>query len=247
MRKGCESARNGAAYRMVTVRAATFVAGMLMAASVLISPDPARSEEGFFDFLFGGSRRWEPPSHSYEHPPAPAPLPGRIAPAPLGRESISEGGGTTGHGVAFCVRLCDGHHFPMENMVKGTPGETCRAICPYSKTKVYFGAEIGGAVAQDGQRYADLDTAFMYRKQLVDNAPATAGTRWALHRSMCATIRRSGPATWSPPKTGLRPLRAARDRARASRRSIRRRCRSIFGRRSRRRIRRVMHLSARHQ
>ena len=168
MRKGCESARNGAAYRMVTVRTATFVVGMLMAASVLIGPDAARSEEGFFDFLFGGSRRWEPPSHSYEHPPAPAPLPGRIAPAPLGRESISEGGGTTGHGVAFCVRLCDGHHFPMENMVKGTPGETCRAICPYSKTKVYFGAEIGGAVAQDGQRYADLDTAFMYRKQLVD-------------------------------------------------------------------------------
>jgi len=168
MRKSCQSARNGAAYRMVTVRTATFVVGMLLAASLLIGPDAARSEEGFFDFLFGGSRRWEPPSHSYEHPPAPAPLPGRIEPAPLERESISEGGGTTGHGVAFCVRLCDGHHFPMENMVKGTPGETCRAICPYSKTKVYFGAEIAGAVAQDGQRYADLDTAFMYRKQLVD-------------------------------------------------------------------------------
>ena len=168
MRKSCQSARNGAAYRMVTVRTATFVVGMLLAASLLIGPDAARSEEGFFDFLFGGSRRWEPPSHSYEHPPAPPPLPERIAPAPLGRESISEGGGTTGHGVAFCVRLCDGHHFPMENMVKGTPGETCRAICPYSKTKVYFGAEIAGAVAQDGQRYADLDTAFMYRKQLVD-------------------------------------------------------------------------------
>ena len=169
MRKGCKSARNGAEYRMVTVRTATFVAGMLMAASVLISPDAARSEEGFFDFLFGGSRRWEPPSHSYEHPPAPAPLPGRIAPAPLGRESISEGGGTTGHGVAFCVRLCDGHHFPMENMVKGTPGETCRAICPYSKTKVFFGGEIGAAVAHDGQHYANLDTAFVYRKQLVTN------------------------------------------------------------------------------
>jgi hypothetical protein len=83
-------------------------------------------------------------------------------------ESVSEGGGTTGHGVAFCVRLCDGHHFPMENMAKTTPTETCRAICPYSKTKVFFGAEIAGAVAQDGQRYADLDTAFVYRKQLVD-------------------------------------------------------------------------------
>jgi Protein of unknown function (DUF2865) len=152
---------------MPTFRTTAFVAAM-MAASLLIGPNAARSEEGFFDFLFGGARRWEPPSHSYDHPPAPAPVPGRIAPAALGSESVNEGGGTTGHGVAFCVRLCDGHHFPMENMVKGTPGETCRAICPYSKTKVYFGAEIGGAVAQDGQRYADLDTAFMYRKQLVD-------------------------------------------------------------------------------
>jgi len=164
MRKGCDSARSGAA-----LRTATLAAGMLMAASVLLGADAARSEEGFFDFLFGGSRRWEPPSRDYEHPPAPAPVPGRIAPAALGNESVNEGGGTTGHGVAFCVRLCDGHHFPMENMVKGTPAETCRAICPYSKTKVFFGSEIGGAVAQDGQRYADLDTAFIYRKQLVNN------------------------------------------------------------------------------
>jgi Protein of unknown function (DUF2865) len=168
MRKGCESGGGGATSRTVTIRAATLAAGMLMAAFLLFGANTARSEEGFFDFLFGGSRRWEPPSHSYDHPPAPAPVPGRIAPAALGNESVSEGGGTTGHGVAFCVRLCDGHHFPMESMLKGTPGETCRSICPYSKTKVFFGAEIGGAVAQDGQRYSDLDTAFMYRKQLVD-------------------------------------------------------------------------------
>ena len=162
MRKDCDT-RRGEAFRT-----ATFAAGMLMAAFLLIGADEAPSEEGFFDFLFDGSHRREPPSHSYDHPPAPAPVPGRIAPAALGRESVNEGGGTTGHGVAFCVRLCDGHHFPMENMVKGTPGETCRAICPYSKTKVYFGSEISSAVAQDGQRYSDLDTAFMYRKQFVD-------------------------------------------------------------------------------
>ena len=59
MRKGCESARNGAAYRMVTVRAATFVAGMLMAASVLISPDAARSEEDFLIFWTMGNARKE--------------------------------------------------------------------------------------------------------------------------------------------------------------------------------------------
>jgi len=94
---------------------------------------------------------------------------GRVAPAPLGQESVTEGGGSTGHPVVYCVRLCDGQHFPMEHMVNGTPVETCRAICPYSKTKVFFGTEIGDSVAQDGQRYTDLDAAFMYRKQLVAN------------------------------------------------------------------------------
>ncbi len=92
-----------------------------------------------------------------------------VAPAPLGRESVNEGAGSTGHSVAFCVRLCDGHHFPLEQMVNGTPGETCRAVCPYSKTKVFFGSEIGGAVAHDGEHYANLDAAFVYRKQLVAN------------------------------------------------------------------------------
>jgi Protein of unknown function (DUF2865) len=168
MRKDCESAHRSVTCQTSVFRPTLCVAATLMAAVVLMGSNTARSEEGFFDFLFGGSHRWEPPSHSYDHPPAPAPVPGRIAPSALGRESVNDGSGTTGHGVAFCVRLCDGHHFPMENMAKGTPGETCRAICPYSKTKVYFGSEITGAVAQDGQRYADLDTAFVYRKQLVD-------------------------------------------------------------------------------
>jgi Protein of unknown function (DUF2865) len=145
------------------------VVGALVAASTMAMPGVAHSE-GLFDFLFGGQRdQWTAPSQNYDHPPPPAPRPGRVAPAALGQENVSEGAGSTGHGVAFCVRLCDGHHFPMEQMVKGTPAETCRAICPYSKTKVFFGAEIGGAVAQDGQHYANLDTAFMYRKQLVNN------------------------------------------------------------------------------
>jgi hypothetical protein len=94
---------------------------------------------------------------------------GRVVPGPIGQESVTEGGGTTGHSVAFCVRLCDGQHFPLEQLVNGTPGETCRAICPYSKTKVFFGSEIATAVAQDGRQYAALEAAFLYRKQLVAN------------------------------------------------------------------------------
>jgi hypothetical protein len=92
-----------------------------------------------------------------------------VAPVPLGQESVNGSSDNSGHSVAFCVRLCDGQHFPMEQMVNGTPVETCRAICPYGKTKVFFGTEIGSAVAQDGQRYGNLDTAFVYRKQLVAN------------------------------------------------------------------------------
>ena len=124
--------------------------------------------EGFFDFLFGGFQQRPAPPAEPNHPPPPAGV-GRVAPAPLGQESVNEGAGSTGHSVAFCVRLCDGHHFPLEQMVNGTPGETCRAICPYSKTKVFFGSEIGGAVAQDGEHYANLGAAFVYRKQLVAN------------------------------------------------------------------------------
>jgi Protein of unknown function (DUF2865) len=123
------------------------------------------SAQGFFDFLFGGFQQ-QPPPQPPAYPP-PSPGVGRIAPAPLGQESVNESGGSTGHAVAWCVRLCDGQHFPMEKIINGTPAETCRAICPYSKTKVFFGAEIGGSAAADGQRYSELDTAFLYRKQLV--------------------------------------------------------------------------------
>ena len=150
--------------RALNWRAFLVVAALAGAAS-LTAPDTVRAQ-GFFDFLFGGSQR-PPPSPSPE--PAPPPDVGRVAPAPLGQERVNEGAGSTGHAVAFCVRLCDGQHFPMEQMASATPIETCRAICPSSQTKVYFGAEIGGAVARDGAHYSDLNTAFLYRKQLVAN------------------------------------------------------------------------------
>jgi hypothetical protein len=142
------------------------------------APDVARAQ-GIFDFLFGGAQERDvasPPPHL----PAPVERPGRIAPAPLDQEHIRDGGISTGHGVAFCVRLCDGHHFPLEQLVKGTAAETCRAICPYSRTKVFFGAEIGTAIAEDGQHYAGLDTAFLYRKQLVGNCTCNGKNAFGL-------------------------------------------------------------------
>lgn len=134
--------------------------GALAAAAIIVAPDFAQAQ-GLFDFLFGGFQRQAvppPPVSSYAEPPP-------MAVAPERRDRIVGGGG--GRYVAFCVRLCDGQHFPLDHNASATPVETCRAMCPASKTKVYFGSEIGAAVAKDGARYADLDTAFLYRKQLV--------------------------------------------------------------------------------
>ncbi len=119
---------------------------------------------GLLDFLFGGFQRQGPPpaAESYAAPE-------RVAPPALGPETVRQGSGGGGGVVAHCVRLCDGQHFPLEHLANATLIETCRAMCPASKTKVYFGSEIGSATAKDGARYADLDTAFIYRKQLVTN------------------------------------------------------------------------------
>jgi Protein of unknown function (DUF2865) len=156
---------------------AALAVGVLSATASAAALDSADAQ-GFFDFLFGGFRQQPAQPQQPNAYPPPPPSIGRVAPAPLGQESVTEGGGSTGHPVVYCVRLCDGQHFPMEHMVNGTPVETCRAICPYSKTKVFFGTEISDSVAQDGQRYTDLDAAFMYRKQLV--ASCTCNGRDAL-------------------------------------------------------------------
>jgi hypothetical protein len=54
-------------------------------------------------------------------------------------------------------------------MANATPADTCKAICPASATKVYLGSEIDTAVAADGAHYTQLNTAYLYRKQIVAN------------------------------------------------------------------------------
>jgi hypothetical protein len=153
--------RSGEPSKMGTV----LLVGVLAVCS-LAAMTAATRAEGFLDFIFGApqERAAPPPPVSTS---APAPV--RVAPPPLERETVHRGSGSTGHSVAFCVRLCDGRSFPLERYPNATPIETCQAMCPASKTKVFFGTEIDGAVARDGAHYANLDSAFLYRKQLVAN------------------------------------------------------------------------------
>ena len=135
--------------------AAVFLGAILVALLSVAALNQARA--GFLDFLFSGFHHDGPsPSvSSYAEPGTPT--------------RGTEGEHAGGRGVVFCVRLCDGQHFPLERTLYATPVETCRAMCPASKTKVFFGGGIDHASARDGQRYTDLDSAYVYRDHLVPN------------------------------------------------------------------------------
>jgi hypothetical protein len=138
--------------RMMLVAAAT------LAGSVALVPRPAPAE-GLFDFLFGGAKQQQqkaPPQANFFADPLG--LNQQTAPAPQPR--------VAGSGPAFCVRSCDGRYFPLTLRGGATPAQMCQAFCPASATKVFFGSSIDGASSSTGERYADSDNAFGYRKAL---------------------------------------------------------------------------------
>ncbi len=133
--------------RMMPVAAA-------LAVSVALAPRVA-SAEGLFDFLFGGlKQQTAPPQANFFADPF-----GQNQPAPP-RAMAS------GSGPAFCVRSCDGRYFPLTARGGASPAQMCQAFCPASPTKVFFGSNIDGASSANGERYADSENAFGYRKAL---------------------------------------------------------------------------------
>jgi hypothetical protein len=133
------------------------LATALLASSAVLAPQRAFAE-GLFDMFFGGlqkQQRQAPPQANFfadpfgqNQPPAPPPRP------------VASGGGP-----AFCVRSCDGKYFPLARG-SATPVQMCQAFCPASPTKVFFGSNIDGAMTTTGERYADSENAFVYRKAL---------------------------------------------------------------------------------
>ena len=63
------------------------------------------------------------------------------------------------------MRTCDGRYFPLARG-NATPVQMCQAFCPASPTKVFFGSTIDSASSSTGERYADSENAFAYRKAL---------------------------------------------------------------------------------
>jgi Protein of unknown function (DUF2865) len=130
------------------------VAGLMVAAA----PAPAAAQN-LFDFFFNGTRRPSPPptATAYADPQTES----------YGSKPSDPGPRVeTGPAVSYCVRLCDGHFFPIQRS-SATPVEICNSFCPASHTKIFSGSSIDHAVAHDGSRYAELANAFAYRKGVV--------------------------------------------------------------------------------
>ncbi len=121
-----------------------------LAGCVALAPNLA-SAEGLFDFFFGAAKPQARPAAD----PASA-NPQQSAPP---RSVVA------GSGPAFCVRSCDGRYFPL--MRGGAPPvQMCQAFCPASPTRVFYGSSIDSAYSQSGERYAESENAFAYRKAL---------------------------------------------------------------------------------
>jgi len=132
------------------------LAAVTLVSAVALAPRMA-SAEGIFDFFFGGFQKQQrqgsgqanffaDPFGLNQQPPPPRPV-------------------ASGSGPAFCVRNCDGKYFPLARG-HATPVQMCQAFCPATATKVFFGSSIDGAYASNGERYADSENAFAYRKAL---------------------------------------------------------------------------------
>ena len=135
-------------------RCAKLVAAFALAGVIIVAPRAA-SAEGLFDFLFGGLKQQHqapPPQASFFADPSATPQPAPVRTA-------------GGSGPAFCVRSCDGRYFPLSRG-NASPVQLCQAFCPASPTKVFYGSNIDGATSASGERYADSENAFAYRKAL---------------------------------------------------------------------------------
>jgi hypothetical protein len=135
---------------------AALVAAVVIAGPVALAPHPV-SAEGLFDFFFGGAQK--------QQRSAPAQASFFVDPFGNNQPPAVPRGTVASSGPSFCVRSCDGKYFPLMR-ASASPVQMCQSFCPASPTKVFFGSSIDSAYSSSGERYADSDNAYAYRKAL---------------------------------------------------------------------------------
>ena len=124
------------------------------AAVLCLSLASAAQAQDFFSQLFGGFGRSRGPVIRMPFDDGP----------PVQR---SEGRRFGGGGLAYCVRTCDGRHFPITGSDNQSRAQACSSLCPASETKVVYGSSIDDAATDNGRPYTELPNAFRYRNELV--------------------------------------------------------------------------------
>jgi hypothetical protein len=185
----------------------------LAAVLVVVAAEPAAAQ-GLFDNLFGG-RRAAPQTDG--RAPGYAD-PGRDSSDPLDffrsqrqRRSVRYSNGGSGS-TGYCVRLCDGRYFPVQRAGDMTPDTLCNALCPASKTRVFFGSNIAHARASDGKRYENLDTAYEYRERIVPDCTCNGKDPGGLVTLDAASDPTLRPGDMIATKDGLMSYKVARSR-----------------------------------
>jgi Protein of unknown function (DUF2865) len=128
---------------------------------------PVAQAQDFFSQLFGGGFN-RPRQQSYIQMPY-ANDDGQVdrqvyAPRRERRVRYSSG---DGGGQAFCVRTCDGRHFPVTGSDNASRAASCNSFCPASETRLFYGSSIDDAAADNGKSYSELPNAFRYRNEIV--------------------------------------------------------------------------------
>jgi hypothetical protein len=203
---------------MAAGRKQVVVAAGVFAAACVLAPAPASA--GFFEQLFGGlrhafSHHGEPPRHAESFADPFSSLARALSSdEPRRRERVVSRDGGAARG--FCVRTCDGHYFPVEAHPGMSAADACRSFCPASETKVYSGSNIDYATTNDGSRYADLPSAFRYRKELVSGCTCNGRSAFGLANPVAATSDPTlRPGDVVVTKNGLMAVDGSHDKAAA--------------------------------
>jgi Protein of unknown function (DUF2865) len=109
--------------------------------------------------LFGGFERGDPPPQASRY----------ADPQSLGNDTPRSTGQASAPSTTYCVRICDGRFFPVQQHAGVSYAEACKSFCPAAKTMLFSGSTIDRAVSVNGTRYTDLEHAFAFRNKIVDN------------------------------------------------------------------------------
>jgi hypothetical protein len=122
-------------------------------------PLPAQAGDFFSNFfgMFGGHPHHPPMSLTFGNDENPAETP-----------RIRASGGP-----AWCVRTCDGRHFPISGSDEQSRQASCNSLCPSGNTEVVYGHDIDHAATASGKPYSELPNAFRYRTEAVAGCTCT--------------------------------------------------------------------------